>query len=354
MDFFSGLLAPFDFFGFTGSKGSPGSALYGDYGMLSNPSGAWDQFKNGQTNEVNAQIAEENLKYQKEWNEQQMNFQRENRDYQRALQQQIFAREDSAYQRTVNDMRAAGISPLAMNGTNGAGEAIQTSPIGEGLSAPQRNYQHQDMGALQALSGVLQSIQSFRQSNAEIQNISADTDSKRFSNEVAPLSFAVQLAGQILQNQDIAASTKNKIADLGLKALQNSALSLDNKFAEETYGFRKGILANEFSMSDRANARDKEAFDYDKFFGVNDSMSDQEREIAFLTTLGGFPVLTKDGYSNAFKNALRVGKVGDNFLNVASDVTDIISKFIGKGSDRNRNPTFSRSPRYYNYNGYGR
>lgn len=62
---------------------------------------------------VNKKIADKNLEYQKEKDE-----------YEKALQQKIFEREDSAYQRTVNDMRSAGLSPFMMNGTNGAGEAI--------------------------------------------------------------------------------------------------------------------------------------------------------------------------------------------------------------------------------------
>lgn len=70
------------------------------------------------TNKTNLKIANQNL-----------GFQRENLDYQKALQQEIFAREDSAYQRTVNDMRLAGLNPLSMQGTNAAGEAIATEPM---------------------------------------------------------------------------------------------------------------------------------------------------------------------------------------------------------------------------------
>ena len=61
-------------------------------------SGLWDRFKNGDTNTVNKDIADQNLA-----------FQRENLEYQKALQQKIFEREDSAYQRTVQDMRASGL-----------------------------------------------------------------------------------------------------------------------------------------------------------------------------------------------------------------------------------------------------
>lgn len=45
----------------------------------------------------------------------------ENRDYERALQQQIFEREDTAIQRAVQDAGKAGFSSLSVAGGNGAG-----------------------------------------------------------------------------------------------------------------------------------------------------------------------------------------------------------------------------------------
>ena len=97
--------------------------------LLSNPAQAWDHFKNGTINDVNLQIANQNLQYQKERNaiedaryEDETSYNRafaederaynrafaederaynrafaeEQRDYNRALQQQIFEREDTA------------------------------------------------------------------------------------------------------------------------------------------------------------------------------------------------------------------------------------------------------------------
>ena len=83
----------------------------------------------------NSEIAENNLDWQKEAFAQNQANWRENFDYQKALQERIFDREDTSYQRTVNDMRQAGLNPLAMNGTNGSGEAIATSPLQQ--EAPQ-------------------------------------------------------------------------------------------------------------------------------------------------------------------------------------------------------------------------
>ena len=107
----------------------------------------WDKFKNGNTNEINQEIANQNLE-----------FQRENFDYQKALQEQIFDREDTSYQRTVNDMRQAGLNPLTMNGTNGAGEAIATTPLNN-------NFQMQDKGTgtvISDLIGMMNSMQNYQ------------------------------------------------------------------------------------------------------------------------------------------------------------------------------------------------
>lgn len=122
--------------------------IFGSGGDTGNYIGnLWDKFKNGNTNEVNYQIAQDNLAYQ-----------RENDEYNRALQQQIFDREDTAYQRTVSDMRQAGLNPLSMNGTNSAGEAIATTPLNN-------NFQMQDMGTGQVISdliGTMNAMQNYQ------------------------------------------------------------------------------------------------------------------------------------------------------------------------------------------------
>lgn len=74
-----------------------------------------------ETNQTNKRIAKQNLE-----------FQREQLDYQKALQQQIFAREDTAHQREINDLRQAGINPLATaNGGTGAnaGAVVNTEAL---------------------------------------------------------------------------------------------------------------------------------------------------------------------------------------------------------------------------------
>lgn len=70
-------------------------------------------------------------------------------DYQKALQQQIFAREDSSIQRSVQDARSAGLSPLA--GLNGAG-AGSAVPVSD--SSPMRAGDSSSFNPLALLSNL--------------------------------------------------------------------------------------------------------------------------------------------------------------------------------------------------------
>lgn len=85
--------------------------------------------------------------------EKNLELQQETFNYNKELQQELFNREDSSYQRTVEDMRKAGISPLTLTGgTNSAGEAIAQT-------APQNSYIAQPENTLQNLLSVLSTAQ---------------------------------------------------------------------------------------------------------------------------------------------------------------------------------------------------
>lgn len=146
------------------------------------------------TNASNERIANQNL-----------GFQRENLDYQKQLQQQIFNREDTSYQRTVADMRNAGISPLAMQGTNGAGEAISTEALNNSMVA--QGYQAQGWQAQKAQTlrsamtdaEVLRGILDITTSISNLQKNSEETRSLSIQNDYAQSSFDSRLAQQKAQ-----------------------------------------------------------------------------------------------------------------------------------------------------------
>lgn len=129
--------------------------------MVTNPSEWWDTFKNGETNYINEQIAQQNLEFQREALEKNLAFQRENLDYNKALNQQIMDREDTSYQRTANDMRAAGLNPLTMNGTNGSGGSVAPTEAMH-QDALHNDYVHQDKGAMQAFAEIAQMLNGFQ------------------------------------------------------------------------------------------------------------------------------------------------------------------------------------------------
>lgn len=108
------------------------------------------------TNSMNKKIADQNLA-----------FQQENLEYQKALQQQIFNREDTAYQRKVNDLVAAGLNPaLASSGAgSGAGSIVSTS-------APQNtmNYKAPSIVSLGSVLDTLSSIQQIKNMQVQMQN----------------------------------------------------------------------------------------------------------------------------------------------------------------------------------------
>ena len=203
---------------------------------LSNPAQWWDHFKNGKVNDVNLQIANQNLQYQKERNaiedkryeeetaynrafaenERAYNraFAEEERDYNRALQQQIFEREDTAIERQAESLSKLGINPLSqsMNGL-GAGQVISSSapssvnhPSSSIPSASSRggqslhnDFQMQDSGLINVLGSLLETANAF--DNINTAGVQRDSIRSQINlNNAEALSKQLDLENKQMQN----------------------------------------------------------------------------------------------------------------------------------------------------------
>lgn len=132
-----------------------------------------------------------NNKAAKEADERNLEFQRENLDYQKHLQQQIFEREDTAHQREVTDLRAAGLNPLLSTGSGAqAGSVVPTE-------AMQSTYR-------QDYSGLTQGFISAGEGLASMARYREELDMKREMQQE-------QLLNMRAQRQKIAADTMNSL-----------------------------------------------------------------------------------------------------------------------------------------------
>lgn len=179
------------------------------------------------SNKINSDIAEQNLA-----------FQRENLQYQKDLQKQIFAREDNAVQRRVDDLVAAGLSPtLAAGSAANAGQAIETQ-------APQNGYSPKTMPNLGLSSMIgagldaLKAVGELNRQKAEIdylqnqsKNVQADTANKLIFGENAGEWYKLRNYGLDLKNKNQAFNNEilERTKENQIKSLQYKTDLLNNE-----------------------------------------------------------------------------------------------------------------------------
>lgn len=150
------------------------------------------------TNQANKDIANQNLQ-----------FQNENLQYQKDLQKQIFAREDNAVQRRVDDLVAAGLSPtLAAGSAANAGQAIETQALHNDYS-PQTMPTYGLSSMLGAGLDALKAVGELNRQKAEINylqdqsaNVKADTANKLIFGENADQWYKLRNYGLDLKNKN--------------------------------------------------------------------------------------------------------------------------------------------------------
>lgn len=143
-------------------------------------------------------------------NEENLAFQREKLDYDKALQQRIFDREDTAYQRTFNDIYKSGFNPLSAQGINpnNAGEAINTQAPQNDVASVSNAYAKETEARVNFGNALMQAGLNFYQAfdtmklqrdglNAEIaKNINDDANTKAaLANDLAKTNIELERAG---------------------------------------------------------------------------------------------------------------------------------------------------------------
>lgn len=191
---------------------------YGDLVMGSTPT---ERAQNS-ANESNEKVADKNIAYQKEYN------------------QQVFAREDTANQRAVSDMRAAGLNPLVNYNPSGSG----------GVAAAPQSNMHYDPA-----TGKVQDLLAFSQ-------------------------MASSLQDQALGLQQF---EKNKL-EIDHQRLVNQNQSILNAYDSNTLKSR--IASQRYTEASQYEELRKRAYDrdYQHYYGIHDSDSEQERIAKIIFT----------------------------------------------------------------------
>ena len=247
------------------------------------------------TNQTNKDIANQNLQ-----------FQNENLQYQKDLQKQIFAREDNAVQRRVDDLVAAGLSPtLAAGSAANAGQAIETQALHNGYS-PQTMPTYGLSSMIGAGLDALRAVGELNKQQAEIsylqdqsKNVQADTANKLIFGDNADDWYKARTYG--LQLKNVNQGFSNEILE---KTKTNQILAQD---------YKTKILNNELYFSDWDTM-------YNKKFGVQPSK--------LYGSQWGLPLLTAN---NAVGIALpnTVKSVGDGLSGFFKSIGELGKSIFG-------------------------
>lgn len=141
------------------------------------------------TNQTNYKIAQETNAINKSIADANLDNQREQQQYERDLQQQMFAREDNAIQRQVADSRAAGVSPLAnLSGAQSSGVVANTTVPQSGYQAQGATMQNGSFGGdsvndkLQVVTQILGAINQAANTVNSLQNGASDRQAQYYQN----------------------------------------------------------------------------------------------------------------------------------------------------------------------------
>lgn len=148
-------------------------------------------------------------------NKQNLAFQREQQNYDRGLQQEMFRREDNAIQRRIADLKRAGLSPVLA-----AGQGAQAGPVVKS-EAPQIN-RVPDFGDIAKSAGRMPGA-------------------------------ALDLEAALLRNEQMGANIAQTKAQTALTESQIALAELDTKYKGETLSDRIGQMFHTARITEEGN-----------------------------------------------------------------------------------------------------
>lgn len=246
------------------------------------------------TNQTNKDIANQNLQ-----------FQNENLQYQKDLQKQIFAREDNAVQRRVDDLVAAGLSPtLAAGSAANAGQAIETQALHNDYS-PKTMPTYGLSSMIGAGLDALKAVGELNRQKSEIEylqnqskNVQADTANKLIFGENADQWYKLRNYGLDLQNKN--------------QGFNNEILERTKENQIKAQQYKTDILNNELYFSDWDKI-------YNQKFGVQPSkLYGSQWGLPLLTANNAVGIAVPNAF-NSVKNGLSgffesIGELGKSIF----------------------------------------
>lgn len=281
------------------------------------------------SNIVNASVANKNLA-----------FERENFEYQKELQNKIFDREDTAYQRTVNDMRSAGLNPLTIKGTNSAGSAIQTT-------APQNKYVVDPISfnsAMNTISGISSVIADNKQKKAQTDLINSQKTGQDIANNTATEIALKEIEKLQAEINSIRENTQGSRLDNYDKTKRNDN---SEQYHKETL---RSLTANtdttEYELEEKRKAT-KENEDFWRLLGLNSRIDSQAKDLAIdiMQSTGFVPDTNQAdvGYVGASQRAKQQERlenrkgIANNIMGLMKDVYNSASNYTAGTYHRIRN-----------------
>lgn len=154
------------------------------------------------TTVYNAFSQKKTNKKNEEYADQANEFTREQFDYNKQLNAELMAREDNAYQRAVVDAQRAGLSPLVVSGTGGAGAGGTVSQSNLSMQSP--NLQAPQLEA----NTFMDAMRSFEDQSMQQRSLDAQSKSqdKQLSFENQKLCATLDAQNEMLDKQLEAAS----------------------------------------------------------------------------------------------------------------------------------------------------